>query len=184
MGEFELIGGREARPVVIADYDPAWTARFVVERERIRTAIGATALQVEHIGSTSVPGLAAKPVVDILVVVEEVDDDTSFCPALEAAGYRLRVREPGHRMFRTPERDVHVHVWQADDDEVAKYLLFRDWLRASPEDRTTYEARKRELAKQDWGDMNDYADAKTDAVNAILARARAWRSGSSDSSGV
>ena len=172
MAGFELIGGREPRPVVIVEYDDAWARRFEVEAGRIRGALGSTALAIEHIGSTSVPGLAAKPIVDILVVVADVDDDSVFRPQLEQAGYELRVREPGHRMFRTPARDVHVHIWRFDDPEVEKYLLFRDWLRVSADDRARYEARKRELAQQEWGDMNDYADAKTDVVHAILDRAR------------
>lgn len=169
-----MIGGRERRPVVIAEYDPAWATRFANERDHIRLAMGATALEIDHIGSTSVPGLAAKPIVDILVVVADVDDDGVLRLAMENAGYELRVREPGHRMFRTPERDVHVHVWRINCDEAAKYLLFRDWLRVSGDDRARYEARKRELAQQDWEDMNDYAVAKTDVVKAILGRARAW----------
>jgi GrpB-like predicted nucleotidyltransferase (UPF0157 family) len=174
MAEFELIGGREARPVVIVDYDHAWARRFDVEAGRIQDALGTGALAIEHIGSTSVPGLAAKPVVDVLVVVADIDDDSIVQPALERVGYQLRVREPGHRMFRTLARDVHVHIWRVDDPEVAKYRLFRDWLRVSADDRARYEARKRELAQKEWGDMNDYADAKSDVVRAILDRAAAW----------
>jgi GrpB-like predicted nucleotidyltransferase (UPF0157 family) len=174
MGDFELIGGKERRPVVIVDYDPAWVDRFALERDRVEAALGSTALVIEHIGSTSVPGLAAKPVVDILVVVADPDDDTGFTAALEDVGYQLRVREPGHRMFRTPERDVNVHLWAEGDDEVSKYLLFRDWLRIASDDRARYADRKRELAQRQWADVNDYADAKTDVVEAILERARAW----------
>jgi GrpB-like predicted nucleotidyltransferase (UPF0157 family) len=92
-------------------------------------------------------------------------------PALEEAGYQLRVREPAHRMFRTPNRDVHVHVWADDDPEVWRYLRFRDRLRHSPEDRAEYERLKHDLAPRDWGDMNDYADAKGELIAAIIARA-------------
>lgn len=94
-----VIEGRERREIVIADYDPAWPVRFGRERERIRNALGDTALVVEHIGSTAVPGLAAKAVIDILVTVEDPDDDSQLVPSLALAGYELRVREPGHRMF-------------------------------------------------------------------------------------
>jgi GrpB-like predicted nucleotidyltransferase (UPF0157 family) len=166
-----LVGGLERRPVVIADYDPAWPARFAAERERIRAALGPRALRVEHIGSTAVAGLAAKPIVDILVGVADPDDTAALDPALEAAGYALRVREPGHRMFRTPAHDVHVHVWRDADPEVARYLAFRDRLRTSAEDRVAYETRKRELAAREWEDMNFYAEAKRDVVEAIIARA-------------
>ena len=103
-----LIGGRERREIVIAEYDPQWPGRFDAERERIGSALGDAALRIEHIGSTSVPGLAAKPIVDVLVAVSDVSDESSYGPALERAGYELRVREPEHRMYRTPERDVHV----------------------------------------------------------------------------
>jgi GrpB-like predicted nucleotidyltransferase (UPF0157 family) len=166
-----LIGGREPiGRIVIADYDPAWPARFERERARIEAAIGGVAIRIEHIGSTSVPGLAAKPIVDILVTVANADDEAAFAPALTDAGYVLRVREPGHRMFRRPERDVHVHVWADDDPEVGRYLAFRDRLRSSPEDRAAYERLKRELATRDWEDMNHYANAKGELVEDVLAR--------------
>ena len=160
-----LIGGRERREIVIADYDPAWPERFAAERERIAEALGDRALRIEHIGSTSVPGLAAKPIVDILVEVTSLD-----AVDLEPAGYVLRVREAGHRMFRTPELDVHVHVWPAGAPNIESDLAFRDRLRASPEDRAAYEALKRELATRDWPDVNHYAEAKGPLIREILAR--------------
>ena len=161
-----LIGGRERREIVIAPYDPAWPGRFGAERERIAAALGERALRIEHIGSTSVPGLAAKPIVDILVEVARLGD----ADGLEHAGYVLRVHEDGHRMFRTPERDVHVHVWPSGHADIAAQLAFRDRLRASPEDRAAYESLKRELASRDWSDMNHYADAKGPLIREILAR--------------
>jgi GrpB-like predicted nucleotidyltransferase (UPF0157 family) len=165
-----LVGGREKREIVIVDYAPAWAGRFEVERERIERALGAAALSIEHIGSTAVPGLAAKPIIDVLVTVED-PDDPGLVPPLEAAGYELRVREPGHRMFRTPARDVHVHVWAETDPEVGRYLAFRDQLRRSQADRAAYEQLKRALAVRDWNDMNEYADAKGELIAAILAAA-------------
>jgi GrpB-like predicted nucleotidyltransferase (UPF0157 family) len=122
-------------------------------------------------GSTAVPGLAAKPIVDVLVTVDDPEDDAVIVPALHAAGYELRVREPGHRMFRTPARDVHVHLWSDRDPQVDRHLRFRDRLRSSPEDRAAYERLKRALATRDWRDMNDYADAKGPLIEEILARA-------------
>src|SRR5579884_2135462 len=97
----ELIGGPERRRIVIADYDPDWPARFRREQRRIAAALGPTAVRIDHIGSTAVPGLAAKPIIDIDVSVRDVEDETSYSTALEQAGYVLRVRERGHRMFRT-----------------------------------------------------------------------------------
>jgi GrpB-like predicted nucleotidyltransferase (UPF0157 family) len=168
-----LIGGREQREVVIVDYSPAWPERFYRERRRIEAALGPTARRIEHIGSTAVPGLAAKPVVDLLVTVDDPDDEAAYVPRLEAAGYVLRVREPGHRMLRTPQRDVHVHVWAAGSDEERRHLVFRDRLRASPEDRAEYERQKRALARR-WRDVNYYARAKTPVVERIMERA-GWR---------
>ncbi len=166
-----LIGGREKRPIVIADYDSEWPRRFETEHRRIRRALGPVALRVEHIGSTSVPGLAAKPIVDILLTVADPDDEDVLVAALEPAGYELRVREPGHRMFRTPERDVHLHVWRDSDPEVGRHLRFRDHLRVAGSDRAAYEQLKRDLARREWNDMNYYAEAKTELIQAILGRA-------------
>ena len=172
-----LIGGRERASIVIADYDAAWPVRFVELQRRVVHALSTAALSVEHIGSTSVPGLAAKPIIDMLLTVASVDDEAAYVGALEDAGLVLRVREPGHRLFRTPERDVHLHVYEPSDPAVPAYLDLRDWLRTSEADRALYEATKRELARRAWSDMNDYADAKSDVIHAILSRARSWRRG-------
>jgi GrpB-like predicted nucleotidyltransferase (UPF0157 family) len=161
-----LIGGRERREIVIAAYDPAWPERFEAERARIAAALGPAALRIEHIGSTAVPGLAAKPIVDVLVEVASLDGLD-----LSPAGYVLRVREDGHLMFRTPSLDVHVHVWPSSHPDITAQLAFRDRLRASPEDVAAYEALKRELAGRDWPDINYYADAKGDLIRQILRRA-------------
>ena len=148
-----LIGDREPGPVTLTAWDPAWPARFERERDRIRRALGDVARRVEHIGSTSVAGLAAKPIVDILVTVLDADDEGAFVEALVSAGYVLRVREPGHRLFRTPDVAVHVHVLADSDPEADRYLIFRDRLRSSAEDRIAYERLKRELAPRDWPEI-------------------------------
>jgi GrpB-like predicted nucleotidyltransferase (UPF0157 family) len=174
-----IIGETEQPTIVIADYNPEWPERFRQEEVRIRAALGEAALSVEHIGSTSVPGLAAKPIVDILLVVENSGEEATFLPALEGAGYVLRVREPDfyeHRMFRTPEKDVHVHVFSAGSPEIERYLLLRDRLRQNEGDRELYAQTKRELAKQDWPSMEHYAEAKSDVVEGIIFRAAAARS--------
>ncbi len=98
-----LIGGREKRPIVLQDWDQHWVERFAQERERIVRALGGVTRRIEHIGSTSVTGLAAKPIIDIQLSVADVEDEALYVPPMEAAGYVLRVREPGHRMFRTPD---------------------------------------------------------------------------------
>ncbi len=125
---------------------------------------------MEHVGSTAVAGLAAKPIVDIMVTVDDPDDESAYLPRLERVGYVLRVREPGHRMFRTLARDVHVHVWPAGSQDERRHLVFRDWLRSSPVDRKEYERAKRELVGR-WRDMNYYARAKEVAIDRIMKRA-------------
>ena len=166
------MGGLEARKVVIADYDPGWPLRFERERDRIAARLGQEMRRIEHIGSTAVPGLAAKPVVDILATVPDVGDERAYQPAIEALGFELRVLEPTHRAFRTPERDVNLHVWGDDDPEVERHLVFRDHLRLNPNDRALYELTKRELAAQEWPDINYYADAKNAVIADIMERAR------------
>ena len=170
-----IIGEIEAQPIAVVDYDPAWRERFLREAAKIREALGEATLQVEHIGSTSVPGLAAKPIVDILLVVEDSGDEASYVPAMEEAGYVLRVREPDfheHRMFRTPEKDVHIHVFSPGSPEISRYLLLRDRLRESEEERELYARIKRELAGKDWPSMQHYAEAKTEVIEGIIARTK------------
>ena len=173
-----LIGGPEKRVIRIVDYEPQWPARFYEHAGKIKGAVGDSALHIEHIGSTSVPGLGAKPIVDILLVVKDSANESTYLPPLQAAGYELRVREPDfeeHRMFRTPERDVHVHIFSEDAKEIARYLDFRDHLRTHEGDRKQYEELKRKLAAQDWPDMNAYAAAKGELIEAIIAKAHASR---------
>jgi GrpB-like predicted nucleotidyltransferase (UPF0157 family) len=170
-----LIGGREHVVITIVDYDQQWPRRFEDTAERVRGVLGDKALSVEHIGSTSVPGLAAKPIVDMLLTVADVADEAAYVPTLESIGFVLRVREPGHRMLRTVGRDTHLHVYEPDRAEVCDYLDLRDWLRVDASDRARYAAEKRRLAEHQWRDMNDYAEAKTDIIRDILTRARAWR---------
>jgi len=171
----EMVGGIEKRALVLADYDPQWTEAYAEQERRIRAALGPAAVQIEHIGSTSVPGLAAKPVIDVLVTVEDITSEENYLDQLLDAGYELRVREPGHRLVRTPARDVHVHVMEVGDEAADDYLLFRDRLRADPEDRDLYVRTKRALVEQDWADMNAYAEAKTGVIAGIKERARQSR---------
>jgi GrpB-like predicted nucleotidyltransferase (UPF0157 family) len=166
-----LIGEPEKVDIVVADYDATWPEHFEIERAKIAAALGQRALAIEHIGSTSVPGLAAKPIIDICLVVSDSSDEASYVADLSAAGYELRVREPEHRMLRTPERDVHVHVLTDGSTEISRLLLFRDWLRANETDRESYQETKRRLAQEDWPTMQHYAEAKSEVVEAIMRRA-------------
>lgn len=124
---------------------------------------------------TSVPRLAAKPLIDILLIVPNSADETAYVPALEAAGYVLRIREPDwheHRLFKGPDTNINLHVFSPDSPEIERMLLFRDWLRSHPTDRQLYERAKRELASREWKYVQNYADAKTEVVEEIIARAR------------
>lgn len=163
-------------PVVLVDYDPEWPRLFEREAERVRAALGERVLMLEHAGSTSVPGLAAKPRIDMVLVVANTADEAAYVPDLETAGYVLRIREPEwyeHRLFKGPDTDINMHTFSRGCAEVDRMLLFRDWLRAHPEDRDLYERTKRELASRAWKYVQEYADAKTAVVADIVARAKA-----------
>lgn len=167
-----------ATKVVIEDYNPAWPSWYEWDRARIEAALGPVALSVEHVGSTSVPGLPAKPIIDILLRVADTADEESYVPALAAVGYELRIREPEwleHRVVRRrgAPHDVNIHVFsqQHAATEISRMLRFRDWLRTNDDDRNLYAATKRELSTREWRFVQDYADAKTTVVEDILTRA-------------
>lgn len=167
IGPLELLDG----PVGLDPYDPRWPEQFAREEQRIRGALGDGVLRLEHVGSTSVPGLLAKPRIDILLVVSDPAVEPSYAPALEAGGYTLRVREPDwheHRMFNGPETDVNLHVFGPGSPEIERMLRFRDRLRTHAADRERYAAAKRELAARHWRHIQDYADAKSEVIEAIL----------------
>ncbi len=163
--------------IQIADYDPAWPRLFAREVKRIQAALDERILLIEHVGSTSVPGLAAKPRIDVLLVVADTADESAYVPALEAAAYVLCIREPDwyeHRMFNGPDTAINLHVFSPGCPEVERMLLFRDWLRSNASDRQLYERTKREFARLNWKYTQNYADAKTAVVEDILVRAREY----------
>jgi GrpB-like predicted nucleotidyltransferase (UPF0157 family) len=163
-----------SKPIELVEYDEAWPELFRREADRIRSALGGRPLQIEHIGSTSVPGLAAKPIIDIVLVVADSADENSYVPALEATGYVLRIREPEwyeHRVLKATDPSVNMHVFSKDCPEIDRMLLLRDWLRGNAADRELYERAKRELAQKDWKYVQNYADAKTTVVEEIIGRA-------------
>ncbi len=163
-------------PIVLVEYDPRWPKLFAREACRIRTALAGLAIRVEHVGSTSVPGLAAKPIIDIMLVVPDSADEPGYVPALESAGYALRIREPDwfeHRLLKGPDTDINLHVFTAGATEIDRMLMFRDWLRSHDADRDAYLAVKRELAQRTWRHVQHYADAKSDIVRQIVDRATA-----------
>ena len=158
----------------MVDYDPRWPELFAREADRIRAVLGSRALRTEHAGSTSVPGLAAKPVIDLVLVVADSAEENAYASALEAAGYVLRIREPNwyeHRMFKGPDTDINLHVFSSGCPEIDRMLLFRDWLRGHAAERDLYARAKLALAQQEWQHVQNYADAKTVVIEEILARA-------------
>ena len=160
--------------VQLAEYDPEWPVLFEREEQRIRSALGPKALRVEHVGSTSVPGLAAKPIIAIDLVVADSSDEAAYVPELEAAGYVLRIREPDwfeHRLFKGPDTNVNLHTFSDGCEEVDRMVAFRDHLRANDADRDLYLSAKRELASREWKFVQNYADAKSAVVAEINARA-------------
>jgi GrpB-like predicted nucleotidyltransferase (UPF0157 family) len=174
IGELKPLSDR----IHIVDYDPRWPDLFEREAERIRRVLGRRALRIEHAGSTSVPGLAAKPIIDILLGVAESSDEAAYVPAMEAAGYMLRIREADwyeHRMFKGPDADINLHVFSVGCPEIDRMLTLRDWLRANPADRDLYARTKLALARQEWKYVQNYADAKTAVIEEILARALSAR---------
>jgi GrpB-like predicted nucleotidyltransferase (UPF0157 family) len=164
------------KPIELAEYDPAWPGLYEREAEKIRAALGDRVRALEHAGSTSVPGLAAKPIIDIVLAVTDSADEGAYVPALEQAGYMLSIREPDwheHRLLKGNDPTVNLHVFSSGSPEVERMLAFRDRLRTNEAERVLYERTKRELAQRAWTYVQDYADAKTQVVEAILARVRA-----------
>lgn len=162
-------------PVVLAEYDRAWPQLYRLEEEKIRRALGGRIVRVEHAGSTSVPGLPAKPVIDIVLEVPDPADEDAYVPPLEAEGYILHIREPDwfeHRLLKGTDPAVNLHVFPGGCPEVERMLRFRDHLRANEADRELYLRTKRELAAQTWEHVQHYADAKSAVVEQIMGRAQ------------
>ncbi len=176
-GEIEFVRPRSSHnaTVYLADSDPAWAHQYVELAALTRQALGDHVASVEHVGSTSVPGLAAKPIIDIMLLLVDPTDEAAYVPHLEEAGFLLHLRERGwheHRLLRGTNPAANLHVFAVGSPEAERLLLFRDRLRSSPEDRDLYERSKRELAGRQWAHVQDYADAKSSVVEEIIARAR------------
>jgi GrpB-like predicted nucleotidyltransferase (UPF0157 family) len=163
-------------PIVLAEYDPAWAVLYEREAERVHATLGSRVRLLEHAGSTSVPGLAAKPIIDMVLAVADSADEAAYVPQLESAGYVLRIREPDwheHRLFKGPETNINLHTFSEGSSEISRMLAFRDRLRTHDDERDLYLATKRELAARHWTYVQDYADAKGEVVEGIIARALA-----------
>jgi GrpB-like predicted nucleotidyltransferase (UPF0157 family) len=170
IGELRPLAG----PIEIRAYDPAWPELYAREEARVRGALGDRVVRIAHVGSTSVPGLPAKPIIDVALEVPSSAAEEAYVPDLEAAGYVLRIREPEwfeHRLLKGPGTAVNLHVFSAGCEELDRMVRFRDHLRADPADRERYAAVKRVLAARPWRYTQQYADAKTAVVAEIMARA-------------
>ena len=168
------VGGRPpADPVAIAPYDDGWPQRFHELAGHIRSALGDAALDVEHVGSTAVPGLAAKDVIDIDLTVDDPTDEAAYVPPLAAIGYTLVVREPSwhqHRMLRLDRPRTNLHVFGPDCPEAIRHRIFRDRLRANPDDRDLY-AEAKQRAVPGSGNVADYNARKEAVIREIYDRA-------------
>jgi GrpB-like predicted nucleotidyltransferase (UPF0157 family)/predicted enzyme related to lactoylglutathione lyase len=162
--------------VELAEPDPAWATTAADLMLAIRGAVGMTTLVLEHAGSTAVPGLPAKPVLDLVLGVPDPVDEAAYAVSLEAIGYELVIREPEwheHRLLKRADPTVNLHVFAAGSDEIDRMLAFRDHLRCNAADRALYERTKRELAARTWDYVQDYADAKSEVIAQIIQRALA-----------
>ena len=165
--------GGQSRAVEVVPYDDGWPAQYAVVAARVRDALGDRVLVLEHVGSTSVPGLAAKPIIDVNLVVADSGDEPAYLPDLETAGFTLRVREPEweqHRVLGTEDPKTNLHVWSPGSREPARTRMFRDWLRSHPDDRAAYGALKTELATQGFTEVMDYNNHKAAFVYDLYER--------------
>jgi GrpB-like predicted nucleotidyltransferase (UPF0157 family) len=179
--ETEIRNVTIGEPVVLSakinlvDYDPRWPELFEREAGRIKSTLGSKALRIEHTGSTSVPGLVAKPIIDMLLVVADSARQDGYAPELQASGYVLRIVEPDwheHRMFKGPDTNVNLHVFSSGCSEIDRVLMFRDWLRGNASDRDLYARTKKLLAEREWKYVQNYADAKSEVIEEIIERSR------------
>jgi GrpB-like predicted nucleotidyltransferase (UPF0157 family) len=174
---FEIIEGTgraERDPIELVPYDEAWPLRFEEWKARLLTALPRPPRRIEHIGSTSVPGLAAKPVIDILVGVDDLEDEAAYVPAIEGLGVQLRSRDADHRYFRPfsdRPRDVHIHVCTADGDWERPHFVFRDYLRGNPEARSAYLQAKQDAARRWRDDRVAYTEAKGAVIRRLTDEA-------------
>jgi GrpB-like predicted nucleotidyltransferase (UPF0157 family) len=161
-------------PIVLASYDPKWPALFEILSARVRAALSAQILLLEHVGSTSVSGLCAKPFIDMVLAVANSSDESAYVPRLVEHGFVLRIREPDwfeHRLLNATEPVGKLHVFSAGCPEIGRMIAFRDHLRTHERDRALYASTKTMLAARTWKHVQNYADAKTEVVRDILSRA-------------
>jgi GrpB-like predicted nucleotidyltransferase (UPF0157 family) len=176
---FETVPGSDDRyeSIEVVPYRPEWLSILRTWRARLNDTLGDKGVRIEHIGSTSVPGLAAKPIVDIQLSVDHLDEEDHYMPGCEAAGLQLRSRDDFHRYFRPPReqaRDVHLHVCEAGGRWERDHLIFRDFLRTHSEARIEYSEAKFQAASMWADDRIGYTEAKNDVILGLLEQAESW----------
>ncbi len=169
-----------ARRIDVVSYNPAWVAKFEAEEKRIKAIFGTNALEIHHIGSTAIPGLMAKPTIDLLLVVNDIEAVDALDPEMKAIGYRPKGENgiPGRRYFQKLAGEVHlyhVHAFQAGHPEIARHLNFRDFLLHNQDEATAYQILKLRLADQFPYDPEGYNNGKTDFIREVDQRAASWR---------
>jgi|SRR6478752_2384340 len=160
-------------PIEVVAPDPTWPATYAALAARVHDTLGERVLSIEHVGSTAVPGLPAKPVIDVDLVVADSADEPAYVPAMEADGWVLRIREPEfeeHRLLRLEEPECNLHVWSPGSPEPRRHRLFRDWLVSHPEDREQYAAAKQAAAAEGFTNGMHYNNAKAWLVYDIYER--------------
>lgn len=159
--------------VCLSPYNPCWPSQFLWLSIQIRKALSEKVLLLEHVGSTAVPGLCAKPIIDMVLAVSDSTDKPSYIPMLKEKGFVLRIREPKwfeHRMLKTPRFDGNLHVFSVGCEEIDRMIAFRNWLRLHEEDRRLYEDAKLKLAARTWKYVQNYADAKSEIIKEVFNR--------------
>lgn len=160
-------------PISVVEPDPAWREVYAELEARVRDTLGARVLVIEHVGSTAVPGLAAKPVIDIDLTVVDSAAESAYVPDMEAAGWVLRIREPDfeeHRLLRLEDPECNLHVWSPGSPEPKRHRVFRDWLITHPDDRERYASAKQSAAAEGFTDGMHYNNAKAWVVYDIYER--------------
>lgn len=171
-----------SRTIEVVPHDPAWDALFQAERDALRQAFEGEALAIHHIGSTSIPGIKAKPVIDILVEVRDIDRVEDHDEAMTALGYEPKgeLGIPGRRFYikgGEEHRSHHVHVFECGHPEIARHRDFCAYLRAHPEMAARYSALKEDLAREFKQDLDRYTEGKTGLIREIDRKARLWAAG-------
>ncbi|KAI1816834.1 GrpB domain protein [Poronia punctata] len=176
LADVEIIARRPQKPLEIVDYNPEWPSMFAEVEKRIRDALGDRAVVIQHVGSTSVPGLSAKDIIDVDLAVPDPTDEDSYVPALQAAGFKFLLREPKwhqHRLFYIESPYTNLHVFGPDSSEMVRHRMFRDWMREHPGDRELYVAAKKkavEATNAVGGITQQYTDHKEPVIWEILGR--------------